>query len=136
MARRWVGSADVAVDEATGQLCVRTGGLIEAKRVKIDASSDATAGNTIIPAVTGKRICVLAMCLMAADSANATFYSGPGDTGTAVSGPMSLSANGGFVIQAPSDPAMHWLETVEGQAMTLKLSTPVQVSGWLVYYEG
>ena len=122
MAKRWINSVDVEV--------------VEARRIKISASSDAAAGNTLIPAVTGKGIYVLAMCLMAADPVNATFYSGPGDTGTAISGPMPLSANGGFVLPAPSDAAMHWLQTAPGQALTLLLDTAVQVSGWLIYYEG
>ena len=135
MAKRWIQSADVAIDEATGEWLVRTGGAITVQRAKIDCDSDAGVGNELVAAVAGKRICVLARCLMAADAVNATFYSGPADAGTAVSGPMPLGANGGFVLDAPADPAMHAMETAEGEALTIGLDAAVQVSGWLLWYE-
>jgi hypothetical protein len=131
--RKWSQAADIAVNEAGEQL-VRIGD-VAARRAKIDCASADVAGNEIVPAVPGKNICVLALCLMAADGVEATFYSGPADTGTALSGPMSLAANGGFVNPAPADPSFHWLETQPGQSLTLLLSAAVQVSGWLVYYE-
>lgn len=106
---------------------------VEAKRAKIDASSGA---NTLVAAVSGKRVCVLAIVAMAADPVSATLYSGPTDTGAPISGPMPLAANGGFVVPAPNDPSLHWFETNAGEPLTLALDVPVQVSGWLVYYEG
>ena len=114
---------------------VRSVAGVEAKRAVVNAASDAASGNEIVAAVTGKSICALAVCLMAADAVNATFYSGPGDTGTAITGPMPLGANGGFVNPAPADSEMHWLQTESGKALTLKLDAAVQVSGWVVYYE-
>ena len=133
--KQWIQSATVSLDDETGELLVRLGGAIATKRAKINAVSDADGGNEIIAAVTGKKICVLAVCLMAADAVNATFYSGPADTGTAISGPMPIGANGGFVNPAPADPDMHWLQAEPGEALTLKLDAAVQVSGWVAYYE-
>ena len=133
--KRWLHSADVLIDEDSSELLVRVGGSVTAKRVKIDAASDAAAGNTLVAAVVDKRICVLGICLIAADAVEATFYSGPADTGAALSGPLSLAANGGFIVNSPADPAMHCLATEPNQSLTLKLSAAVQCSGWLVYYE-
>ena len=114
---------------------VRTVSGVLAKRVAVNASSDAAAGNTLSAAVPGKRIAVLAACLITAGDVVATFYSGPADTGTALSGPLPLAANGGFVINAPTDPSMAWLMTAPGEALTLHLASAVSVGGWLVYFE-
>ena len=114
---------------------VRTVSGVQAKRVAVNASSDAAAGNTLIAAVSGQRIAVLAACLIAAGDVVATFYSGPANTGTALSGGLALSANGGFVINAPSDPGGAWLMTEPGEALTLHLASAITVGGWLVYFE-
>ena len=114
---------------------VRTTGGVEVKRTKIDAASNAAAGNTLVASVAGKRLCILGVTLIAAGTVSTTFYSGPGDSGTALSGALPLAANGGFVVNPPADPAMHWLETVAGQALTLKLSAAIQCSGFITYYE-
>ena len=135
MTKKWIQSADVAVDDETGELLVRVGGSVEIKRAKIDCSSDAAAGNELLAAVAGKRICVLAACFMAATAVNATFYSGPADTGIALTGPMPLGDTGGFVCNPPAAPAMAWLVTEVGESLTLKLDAANQVSGFLVYYE-
>ena len=135
MTKKWIQSADVAVDDETGELLVRVGGSVEVKRAKIDCASDAAAGNELVAAVAGKRICVLAACFMAATAVNATFYSGPADTGIALTGPMPLGDTGGFVCNPPAAPAMAWLATEAGESLTLKLDAANQVSGFLVYYE-
>ncbi|GAB4110377.1 MAG: hypothetical protein Kow00105_19140 [Phycisphaeraceae bacterium] len=114
---------------------VRTVSGIEAKRVAVNASSDAAVGNTLIAAVPGKRIALLAACLIAAGDVVATFYSGPADTGTVLTGPLALGSNGGFVINAPTDPVVAWLMTAPGEALTLHLASAVSVGGWLVYLE-
>ena len=134
--KKWSQAMDLMVDSQTGELLVRTGGGVTIKRAKIDVASADAAGNEIIAAVAGKKLCVLGMCVMAADAVSATLHSGPADTGTALSGPMPLGANGGYVIPMPADPQMHWLETGVGEALTMLLGSAVQVSGWLVYYEG
>lgn len=114
---------------------VRTVSGAQPNRVAVNASSNAAAGNALVAAVPGKRIGVLAACLIAAGDVVSTFYSGPADTGTAITGPLALAANGGFVVNAPADPSLAWLMTAPGEALTLRLTTAVQVGGWLVYSE-
>ena len=135
MTKRWLQSADVAVDDQTGELLVRVAGSITPKRAKIDCASDAAAGNELVAAVVGKKICVMAACFMAATAVNATFYSGAADTGTALTGPMPLGDTGGFVCSPPAAAGMAWLATEVGQPLTLKLDAANQVSGFLVYFE-
>lgn len=132
---KWIQSATVSTDDQTGELLVRADAGIEIKRLGINASGGAAAGNQLLAAVSGKKLCVLAVCLMAADAVNARFYSGLADTGTALGGPMPLGANGGFVLPAPPDRSHYWLATSPGQDLTLHLSAAVQCSGWIVYYE-
>jgi len=132
--KRWMGAADVAVTDV-GELLVRSGGAVEIKRAKINAASNAAAGNTLVPAVASKKLCVLGVCLIAAGAVNATFYSGPADTGTAISAALALAANGGFVLPVPGDREQYWFATNAGEALTLLLSAAVQCSGWIVYFE-
>lgn len=108
---------------------------VEVKRAVVDAASNAAAGNILVTEVPGKRICVLAACLIAAGDVAATFYSGPADVGMALSGPLPLGANGGFVIDAPLDANLAWLRNEPGESLTLHLGAAVQVGGWLVYFE-
>ncbi len=133
--RRWIQAATVAIDEATGELLVRTGGGIEVKRAIIDAASDAAQGNEIIAGVSGKRICVLGICLLAEEAVDVTFYSGPADTGTALTGPIPVGDRGGFVLPMPSDPSMPWLQTEPGEPLTVGLSAAWRCGGWAVYSE-
>jgi hypothetical protein len=106
---------------------------VEPKRVAISAA--VSGDNTLIPAVAGKKLCVLGVFLMAGGAVNATFYSGPPATGKALSGPVPMAANGGFVVPPSANPEMHWIETAAGEALVLKLDSAVQVSGFVVYYE-
>jgi hypothetical protein len=115
-----------------GALLVATLG----KTVKCAVINVAAAGNNeIVAAVTGKSICVLATLLMAADTVTATVYSDIQSGGTALSGPMPLAANGGFVLPAPADPSACWFKTAAGKKLNLYLSAAKQVSGAVVYYE-
>jgi hypothetical protein len=117
---------------------VRTTGGVEVKRAAISGNSNAAVGNELVAAVADRKICVLGVSLIAAGAVNATFYSDAANAAgaTALSGAMPLAANGGFVVNPPADPQMHWLETAAGKALTLLLSAGVQVSGFLTYYEG
>jgi hypothetical protein len=133
--RRWIQAATVAIDEDTGELLVRTGGGTEVKRAIIDADSDGAAGNEIIAGVSGKRICVLGICLLAEEAVDVTFYSGPADTGTALTGPIPVGDRGGFVLPMPADPSMPWLRTEPGEALTIHLSAAWRCGGWAVYRE-
>ena len=98
------------------------------KFVIIDA---ATSGdNTILAAVTSKKIRVHALLLVAAGTVNVRFESGAG--GTALSGQMNLVANTGFVL--PYNP-VGWFETASNTLLNLELSAAISVDGLLVYTE-
>ena len=98
------------------------------------AVSAASSGdNTLVAAVTGKKIKVLGLVLVGAGAVDVRLESGAG--GTALTGVMSLTANGDLKIVFPmSEPGYHWVETAAGALLNLELSGAVQVSGCLVYY--
>lgn len=97
---------------------------------KLDARVNASSSgnNTLVAAVTGKRIVVVSGFIMAAADVTATFQSGAG--GTALCGPESLPAKGGFVL--PFNPN-GWFETTEGALLNLNLGGAVQVGGVINY---
>lgn len=98
------------------------------KFAKIDA---ATSGdNTLVAAVTDKKIRVLQVMLMAAGTVTVRFESGA--SGTALSGQMELTAQTGFVL--PYAP-VGWFETASNTLLNLELSGAVSVDGLLVYVE-
>ena len=103
------------------------------KRAAIDASG--SGDNELIAAVTGKKIKVLAVFLVATEAVAATLYTGPQASGTALTGPVGLADNGGFVLNAPANEWMHWLETAASAELNLYLSAAKQVSGSVLYYE-
>lgn len=104
------------------------GTVVTPKYAVIDA---ATSGdNTLVAAVTAKKVRVLALYLVAAGTVNVRFESGAG--GTALSGQMSLVANTGFVL--PYNPA-GWFETASNTLLNLELSAAISVDGTLVYIE-
>ena len=107
---------------------VRTTGGVEVKRAPI--STEAPNG-VCVAGVTGKRICVLGICLIASEVTTVVFTS----NGTPLSGPITLAARGGFVVNPPADPAMHWIETSIGEHLMLTNSEEQQVSGFIAYYE-
>jgi hypothetical protein len=97
------------------------------------AVSAASSGdNTLVAAVPGKRIKVLALVLMAAGAVTVRLESGA--SGTALTGVMSLTADAPKVIFPPSEPGYHWVETEAGALLNLELGGAVQVSGCIVYY--
>lgn len=100
----------------------------EPKFAIIDA---ATSGdNTLVAAVAGKKIRVLALVLISAGTVTARFESGAG--GTALSGQMTLAVNTGFTL--PFNP-VGWMQTADGTLLNLELSAAVSVDGVLVYIE-
>lgn len=104
------------------------GTLLTPKFSVIDA---ATSGdNTLVAAVTSKKIRVLALYLVAAGTVNVRFESGAG--GTALSGQMNLVANTGFAL--PFNP-VGWFETAVTTLLNLELSAAISVDGSLVYVE-
>jgi hypothetical protein len=92
----------------------------------VDAA--ASGNNTLVAAVTGKRIRVTALLLVSAGTVNATFQSGAG--GTALTGAMPLVANA--QINVPGIP--HGMfETAVGALLNLNLSAAIAVRGFLKY---
>ena len=103
--------------------------LNNVKRVVID---HATSGdNSIVAAVTGKRIKVLGLVMVAAGAVTARFESAAG--GTALTGQMSLIT--GTPIVLPLDLEVGHFETAAGAALNLELSGAVSVDGVLTYVE-
>jgi len=98
---------------------------------KFAAVSVSTLGdNTLIAAVSSKKIRVLACSLIAADATTIRFEDGAG--GTALSGQMQVAANGGFVLPYSE---VGWFETTAGTLLNLELSAANSVDGVLVYQE-
>lgn len=86
--------------------------------------------NTLVAAVTGKRIRVLSYALVAAAAVTVRFESGA--SGTALTGQMSLAANGG-VSAAFNEGG--WFQTAAGSLLNLELGGAVSVDGHLSYIE-
>lgn len=94
----------------------------------IDAAS--SGDNTIVAAVSSKKIRVLSLFLIASGAVTARFESGA--SGTALTGQATLAANGGFVL--PFNP-VGWFETASNTLLNLELSGAVSVDGSLSYVE-
>ncbi len=91
----------------------------------------ATSGNnTLVAAVSGKKIRVLQLMLVAAGTVNVRFESGA--DGTALSGQMQLVAQTGFSL--PFSPT-GWFETASNTLLNLELSAAISCDGLLVYIE-
>jgi hypothetical protein len=98
------------------------------KRAVIDHASN--GDNTVVAAVTGKKIRVYQVVLISAGTVTVRFESGA--SGTALTGQMSLVANVGFA--SGWCPVGHF-ETAAGSLLNLELSAGVSVDGWIVYGE-
>ena len=89
--------------------------------------------NTLVAAVTGKKIRVLAAVLVASGGANTvTFESFPFPATTPLTGPMDLAADGQLVLSLNG---FGWFETLTGELLNLCLSAGTAVEGCLVYQE-
>lgn len=100
-----------------------------AKRAVIDAAGN--GDNTLVAAVTGKKIRVYACFLiMTGTAVTIRFESAAG--GTALTGQMQPTQGGGFVL--PYNP-LGWFETLSGELLNLELSGAQSVDGVLVYSE-
>ena len=96
--------------------------------IGIDAS--ASGDNTVVNAVSGRKIKVLNYTVVVPSTVTLRWKSGAGGI---LSGPMSFGANGG-VAAAYAAPGDGWLiETTGDQALVLNLSAGVAVGGHLVY---
>lgn len=101
-------------------------------------SGAASGDNEVIAAVAGKKIRILGLVIVAAGAVTVYFKSGS----TAICGdatnPMSLAANGGFVL--PTPPAYPtalapsgYMQTSAGEAFNMTLGGAVSVGGCVVY---
>lgn len=93
-------------------------------------SASGSGNNTVVSAVTSRKIRVLALAMMAVTAVNAKFQSGA--SGTDLTGLFYPAANGGFVL--PFNP-QGWFETTSGALLNLNLSGAVAVGGCLLYQE-
>ena len=103
----------------------------QALDVKYEVIDDALSpDNTIIAAVTGKKIVVVALFMVAAGSVVVRFEDGI--AGTALTGQMNLTTNSGFTL--PFNP-VGWFETSVNTLLNMELDTTVSVDGSIVYVE-
>jgi hypothetical protein len=129
-------SAPVAIASNQSQLPVGLGTdtiysgatALTPKFATIAASS--SGNNTLIAAVTSKKIRVLSLSLMSNGTVNAKFQSGAG--GTDLTGLYYTAANTGFVL--PFNPCGHF-ETASNTLLNLNLSGAVAVGGQITYVE-
>lgn len=84
--------------------------------------------NSLVAAVTGKKIRVLALDATAAGAVAVKFRSATTD----ISGAQALPANGQKIL--PFNP-VGWYETVAGEALQVNLGGAVSFAGGLVYQE-
>ena len=127
MANAEVGTRTFAAT-TTGYIVNDDGTLLTPKRAVISASSSGVS--SLVAAVTGKKIRVLSLVLMAAGAVNVKFQSHT--TPTDLTGLFPLAANGGFSIGF--SPLGHF-ETVAGEQLDINLSGAVAVGGCLTYVE-
>jgi hypothetical protein len=104
----------------------------DAQLVKRAAIDGATSGNnTLVAAVTGKKIRVLALFVtMTGTAVTIRFEDGAG--GTALTGQMGPTA--GQTIVLPFNP-VGWFETSDATLLNMELSGGQSVDGSLVYIE-
>lgn len=93
-------------------------------------AASASGNNTLVAAVTSKKIRVLAAVFMSNGAVNAKFQSGAG--GTDLTGLFYMVANTGAAL--PFNPA-GWFETASNTLLNLNLSGAVAVGGCITYIE-
>lgn len=117
----------VSASQETGTVYNGTTALTP-KFAAIAASS--SGNNTIVAAVTSKKIRVLGLKLIANGTVNAKWQSGA--SGTDLTGLSYLVVNSGEVL--PFSP-VGWFESASGVLLNLNLSGAVAVGGHLIYVE-
>ena len=85
--------------------------------------------NTLVLAVTGKKIRVIALVMVASGGANSARLES-GASGTALTGVMDIVDNGQLIL--PWNPA-GWCETAASALLNLELSAGTSVAGVLNY---
>ena len=123
-------SAGVAVEPVASDDSVIyiAGTAYTVKRAVIHANT--SGNNTIVAAVSGKKIRVIQLVLVVAGAMTVRFESAA--DGTALTGQMAFAANGGM---APPFTPPGYFETASGELLNLELSAATYVDGWLLYIE-
>ncbi len=98
------------------------------KYLAVDVNS--SGDNTLIAAVSGKKILVIGCVLIAAGAVNIRFEDGTG--GSPLTGVMNLTTNSGFTLPLGIP---GWFKTSTNTLLNLELSGAVAVAGTLVYAE-
>lgn len=110
-----------------------SGDIRRGAEIKFAVIAAASSGdNTVVAAVTGKRIHVLSYVIVAAAAVSVKWKSG---ASVDESGVMALAANGGVVVPAIAPGQGEWLVTDPGQALVLNLSGAISVGGHISYFE-
>lgn len=104
------------------------GTVVTPKYAVIAAST--SGNNTLVAAVTAKKIRVLAAVFISNGTVNAKFQSGAG--GTDKTGLFYMVANTGAAL--PFNPA-GWFETASNTLLNLNLSAAIAVGGCITYIE-
>lgn len=104
------------------------GAPVDDKKAAIAATT--SGDNTLVSAVTGRKIRVTSCLLVASDDVTVRFESGA--SGTALTGQMVLSPSSGFSL--PYNPN-GWFETAASTLLNLELSGTIPVAGSLTYVE-
>ena len=106
------------------------------KTVLYGVVNTALAGdNTLAAAVAGTKIKVIGMTLIVANAVTVQFKSGTAAEGgvTNITGPMPLSANGGWQDRGRMEEYL--FECATAKSLVLNLGTAVQVSGYYSYIQ-
>ena len=105
--------------------------LVGGQPLKRETLADASSGdNTIVAAVTDRKIRVHSVFLVTAGAVTVAFESGAG--GTALTGDMSFAANGGMVLN--HNPT-GWFETAASALLNVELGGAVAIAGAITYTE-
>lgn len=116
------------VSDVSGDILLGTGNAASPLRSAISAAT--SGNNTIVAAVAGKKIRVLAMSLSFSGTVNAKFQSGA--SGTDKTGLFYGVANTQVVLPYNK---LGWFETAAGALLNLNLSGAVAVGGVIDYIE-
>lgn len=109
----------------------KDGSKLSHERKRAVISENTAANNELVAAVSGKKICVLEALIIAIGLNTITLKSAT----TAVTGPVTVGATGGFRIGPAPWPGDHAIETAAGEALNMTQSAATRVSGYVVYYE-
>lgn len=120
----------IAVEACTSSLAISDDVSCQPKFASISAAG--SGDNTLVAAVTGKRIRVLSMHLTMSGT-TVTWAVQSGAAGTALTGTMGPIAQGVTVVW-PFSPLGHF-QTAAGVLLNLSLSGAQAVTGSLVYIE-